>query len=421
VSTAPSVPPARTAPRLASWFRLVGVAVLGALLAAGAFVGVQLNRSLPPPRLQVTTPRLAVPAVAAATLPWPREGQSALTVQGVTTAASPEVQHPVPVGSVAKVMTAYLVLRTHPLAPGAQGPVIRVSERQAADYRVRSSSAESLLPVSDGEALTERQALDALLVPSANNAADLLAEWTAGSLDAFIQRMNDTARQLRLTGTHYADASGYSSATTSTATDQVRLAVEALRDPTLATIVAQRQVDLPLKGASANYNTLLGSDGVFGVKTGSTRPAGGNVVFAARRQVGGRTLTIVGAVLGQRVGESSLAALGTALSAARLLLTSAEASLRPVRLLQGGTAVGSVIAPWAGSSPVVTQHGVDAVAAPGLAPEVTLQPAAGVPHLPGDAAGILDVRLGEQRSAVPLQLTAPLRGPALSWRLTRGF
>jgi len=403
------------------WLRRLLALVLFLLVVTGVFVGVQLHRAVPQPRLEITAPRLAASPVAGVRLPWPPQGQAALSVQGVGAVSAPRPERPVPVGSVAKIMTAYLVLLDHPLKPGASGPGIRVSASQAADYAVRSASSESLLPVSEGEVLTERQALDALLVPSANNIADVLADWTMGSSAAFVQRMNDTARRLGLSGTRYADTSGYNAGTVSTATDQVRLTERALLDPVFVEIVGQRRVTLPLLGAVPNYNALLGADGVFGVKTGSTRPAGGNIVFASRQRVGTRTVTLVGAVFGQRVGESSLTALGAAFDSARRLLVAAQQSLRPVRLLERGTSAGSVRAPWGPVSPVVTGRAVELLAAPGARPTGVLQPGRTLVTVAGQTAATLTVSLGRQRADVPLVLVRPVPPAPLSWRLKRSF
>ena len=59
-----------------------------------------------------------------------------------------------------------------------------------------ADSMESVVPIAAGEQLTERQALQALLLPSANNIAAVLARWDAGSTDGFVARMNATARSL---------------------------------------------------------------------------------------------------------------------------------------------------------------------------------------------------------------------------------
>ena len=83
-----------------------------------------------------------------------------------------------------------------------------------------------------GEKLTERQALEAMLIPSGNNIAWMLARWDAGSDGAFVATMNARARSLGLRQTRYADASGADPATVSTAADQFRLTLRALQPGT---------------------------------------------------------------------------------------------------------------------------------------------------------------------------------------------
>ena len=67
---------------------------------------------------------------------------------------------------------------------------------------------DSLVPVAAGETLTEGQALEALLLPSADNMGWILARWDAGSRAAFAALMNTAARRLGMTGTRYTDPSG---------------------------------------------------------------------------------------------------------------------------------------------------------------------------------------------------------------------
>ena len=135
-------------------------------------------------------------------------------------------------------MTAYLVLRDHPLRPGEDGPAIALTDDDVADTDRRRGHEESIVPVAAGERLTERQALQALLLPSANNIAAVLARWAAGSAERFVAQMNATARSLGMTHTRYTDPSGYDDATVSTAADQVRIVERAMRLPVFASIVA---------------------------------------------------------------------------------------------------------------------------------------------------------------------------------------
>jgi D-alanyl-D-alanine carboxypeptidase (penicillin-binding protein 5/6) len=150
-----------------------------------------------------------------------------------------------------------------------------------------------------GEQLTELQALQALLLPSANNIAAVLARWDAGSVERFVARMNETARSLGMTRTRYTDPSGYDDATVSTAADQVRIVDRAMGLPVFASIVATPSVTLPVAGTVHNTNTLLGYDGFVGVKTGSTAAAGGCFAFRAIRSIDGKRTAITGVVLGQ--------------------------------------------------------------------------------------------------------------------------
>ncbi|HEX6506375.1 MAG TPA: D-alanyl-D-alanine carboxypeptidase, partial [Chloroflexota bacterium] len=147
-------------------------------------------------------------------------------------------RHAAAIASVAKVMTAYLVLRNHPLALGEDGPTITLTDADVADTNRQRLQQESVVPIVAGEQLTERQALQALLLPSANNIAAVLARWDAGSVDRFLVRMNAAAQSLGMTHTRYTDPSGYDDATVSTAADQVHIVDRAMRLPVFASIVA---------------------------------------------------------------------------------------------------------------------------------------------------------------------------------------
>ena len=256
---------------------------------------------------------------------WPADGVSAAGIGGYGVVAGPGATRPVPIASVAKVMTAYVILHDHPLSANGSGPDITVQASEAAAYPSQVRDGDSLVPVVAGERLTERQALEALLLPSADNVAWILARWDAGSQAAFAARMNATARRLGMTGTSYTDPSGLDPSTTSTAADQVRLGMAAMRVPVLAAIAAESTAVVPVAGVVRNTNTLLGQDGIAGLKTGSTQAAGGCVLVAAWHKASGHTTLIVAATFGQpgtagtilpnalRAGHNLVLALDTAL------------------------------------------------------------------------------------------------------------
>lgn len=252
-----------------------------------------------------TAPRGAPPAAYA----WPDGGQAALLVDGQAAPVSSGETKPTPTASVAKVMTAYVFLKTKPLAPGASGPTFTISAEEANRYGERARRSESLTPVTAGEGFTQRRALEALMVVSANNIAHEIARWVDGGDAAFVARMNSTARELGMTATTYTDPSGFDRTTVSTAVDQVKLFTAAMRNPAFAEIAGVRSYTAPGKRAQPNGNTLLGKDGVIAGKTGFTTPAGANLVFAAEREIDGVKRRVVGAVMAQHTGNTAAAAI----------------------------------------------------------------------------------------------------------------
>ncbi|MEV7283368.1 D-alanyl-D-alanine carboxypeptidase [Streptomyces sp. NPDC093252] len=230
-----------------------------------------------PDRVGTTADAAAGPG--ALSLPWPDEGQASVidTVSGRSGTSG--AQRPVPIASLAKVMTAHVILTGHRLGERESGPAVTV-DRRAADESF--SSAESTVIVREGQRFSQRQLLEMLLLPSGNNIARLLARWDAGSEAAFTAKMNRAAAELGMTRTTYTGASGIEPTTTSTSDDQVRLARTVMRDPAFRAIVATRETTIGQGvGTLANTNRLLGTAGIVGIKTGSSTPAGGALMWAA--------------------------------------------------------------------------------------------------------------------------------------------
>jgi D-alanyl-D-alanine carboxypeptidase (penicillin-binding protein 5/6) len=291
--------------------RKLRVAGLLVFIAATASLGHRLLASSSPPAASATDGlRVGHGGAVGEALPstvWPVDGQAAFVRTGDSQIHVGPNQHAAAIASVAKVMTAYLVLRDHPLRLGEDGPTITLTDADVADTDRRRRQEESIVPVAAGEQLTERQALQAVLLPSANNIAAVLARWDAGSVDRFVARMNSAARSLGMTHTRYTDPSGYDDATVSTAADQLRIVDRAMSLPVFASIVATPFATLPVAGAVRNTNSLLGQNGFVGVKTGSDDAAGGCFAFRAVRLIDGKRTTITGVVLGQP-GHDQIAA-----------------------------------------------------------------------------------------------------------------
>src|ERR671937_134121 len=292
--------PARTTNRRIPWVLVAVPLVVIAAIAPAR--GCQSSASLSSTAASPIDVLQALPRTV-----WPTDGQAAFVQTGQSQIQAGPNQHAAAIASLAKVMTAYLVLRDHPLRPGEEGPTITLTDADVADTDRRRRQEESVVSVAAGEQLTELQALQALLLPSANNIAAVLARWDSGSADRFVARMNATARSLGMTHTRYTDPSGYDDATVSTAADQVRIVDRAMRLAVFASLVATPSAKLPLAGTVHNTNALLGHNGFVGVKTGSTAGAGGCFAFRAVRWIDGKRTTITGVVLGQP-GHNRIAA-----------------------------------------------------------------------------------------------------------------
>jgi D-alanyl-D-alanine carboxypeptidase (penicillin-binding protein 5/6) len=348
-------------------------------------------------------------------LGWPREGQAAVEVEGVGSFGSMGSDTAVPIASVAKIMTAYLTLSEYPLAVGEEGFTMTVTRTEVAEEEQRVGLGQSTLAVRAGERISERQALEALLLPSANNMAAMLAVHDAGAIAAFVARMNATARALGMNSTVYTDPSGFEQSTVSTAANQLRLAAVAMRKPVFAAIVDQSSATLPVTGRVANYNSLVGEDGYVGIKTGSDLAAGGCLVFAKHVSIGGRTVTVLGVVLGQR--EGSL--IDAAITNARRLGDSVADTLRVHVVVPAGTSVLSVSATDGRQSTVVTTTALRQIGWAGL----TLPVQVNVGYIKAMTrlrAGELLAHVtlsGEGTPAVGAVAARSLGRPSLGWRL----
>ncbi|MCX2925603.1 D-alanyl-D-alanine carboxypeptidase [Streptomyces sp. NEAU-W12] len=408
----PDTPLRTTVRRVKIWTPLVALLVI-------VFAVVQNMRALPAPTLELTAEDSYTFDGGKVDIPWPDDGQAALDVQGIGTFGSSGEQKPVPIASVAKVMTTYLILREHPLKSGAEGPAIEID-----DLAEEQSDAgqESTVNVTAGDEISQREALEAVLIASANNVARLLARWDAGSEEAFVEKMNKTAEDLGMTNTTYTDPSGLNNTTVSTAVDQVKLARAAMKQPAFREIAAMMSYD-DYKGVNhPNWNQLVGSNGVVGIKTGTTTSALGNLVFAAKEDVDGEIRTIVGAVVRQPAGGADNTILAGALSAGDRLIRAAQDVLESTTVLKKGSVVGYVDDGLGGRTPVVLTEDLKAAGWPGLKVKLTFA-GSEVPHQAkaGTEVGSLTVGDGTDSGAVkvPVALQEDLVEPGFTDKLTR--
>jgi serine-type D-Ala-D-Ala carboxypeptidase (penicillin-binding protein 5/6) len=403
----------------AAWLkrRLIVGLVVAVVVAVVAGVTVQWFRPLSQPALQGLATVIRVPGTTPR-LAWPSTGEAALSVPGLGSLGQDSDTRPEPIGVLSGVLTAYVVLKDHPLSIGGDnGPTIAVTPQTLAAYQAGSAAGEPEVPVSSGESLTELDALEGLLIDSGNDMATLLADWDAGSTSAFVTKMELSAVSLGLRHTRITEPSGANDAVISTPSDLIRLAEAAMRIPVFQQIVSLGEVNVPEAGLQYNPNFVLGENGVVGIEAGSDTTANGCYLIAAQKVVGGRTVTLYGVVLDQSGPNGPVTA---AVDAGDALMKAALSDVTAIPVLNAGRVVGQLSAPWGASTPVTVSQSVTVPAWPGLRISMTARVATlTMPVAAGTRVGSLEIHQGSRVIEVALHNTASLRGPSGLWRLIR--
>lgn len=381
------------------------------ILVIGGYGYWALNKPLPSLKPVSVVDTLPVPP--SDVLTWPSYGEAAVGAEGYGLLASNGEQKPLPVASTAKIMAALAVLQKKPLKPGEQGPTFTIGDADIDFYNQYVAKLGSVVPVNYGEQLSEYQALQALLIPSGNNIAESLANWVFGSVTNYTDYANAYAKQLGLKNTHFADASGFSPATVSTAADLVTLATKAMQDPVFAQIVSQAQADVPVAGTVYNVNSQLGQAGINGIKTGNTDQAGGVYLASATYNLtGGHSVTVITAI----VGASDL---DTAMHDSLPLLDSARNNFAESTVIKKGQAVGYYNTPWGTSANIVATTDLEAFGWKGtkVHPDVVFR-TLHTPTSKGQSVGTVSIKGRDGKTfSTPAILQQPLTPPSWQWRL----
>jgi len=428
--------------RQIKWSLIVLLVVVVAV--AGLVVARRVNRPLAQPVLPAVSRSSIVVQGTAPALAWPAGGQAAVSIPTLGYGSQSGIETPVPVASLTKMATAVVILRDHPVARDTSGPSITITADDAAQFGIDLQNDETNIPLQAGETLTEQQLLEALLNQSANDVAYSLASWDAGSESAFVTKMNSLAASLGAVNTHFVDASGFQTQSVSTASDMLRIAAAGMSIPTFADIAGMPTVSLPLVGTAKNIVTEVGTDGVVGVKSGYTAQAGGCMVLAGYRTIGGRSVLVLASVLGQIEPPPAAPAPPPAPGAAPTtttstapysaleaqyplryagpivegLLDATKATIVPVAVAKSGEAVGTATAVWAG-----VRHSLPAVASRsawllGVPRQRVISYTTPAPDLgtTSKQVGSAHFTLGTQREVVDLRTTHTLSRPSWWWK-----
>lgn len=312
--------------------------------------------------------------------------------------AKRQADRPRAIASITKMMTAYLALEDGALTKTYRVPV------------AATTIGESTAGLRAGRRVTGRDLIEALMVPSANDAAETLAIGIDGSEAAFVRRMNRTARELGMTDTVYKAPYGLDAAGQhSTAADQLILARKLMEDRRLRSIARLRSAVIDGVRFQAR-NTLLGVyAGADGVKTGHTNEAGWCLAATARR--GGHRIYVIG--LGsadQPTRDRDIAR----------LLDWGFAQLHTAVAVRAGTAGGTLALPYDQSVDARVAETVRVTLRPGEKLRVRYRlGGAKAPLAEGDAIGRAEVLVGSKVVAdTPLVAARDVPAPGLFDRVS---
>jgi D-alanyl-D-alanine carboxypeptidase (penicillin-binding protein 5/6) len=313
--------------------------------------------------------------------------------------------------SVAKVVTALVVLDFKPIVAGETGPIVDLTAADFQSYLDYDQIGARSVAVFADEQWTELELLQALLLGSSNNHADTVARWAFGSVDAYVEAANTWLVENGLTGSAVVDATGLHDASAGTATDLARLAVLAATDPIVSAILASPASALANRRGVENTTSYLPEEGITGISRSYTDAAGVCFLFTATVSDGASSFTFSGAFIGEPTYDD-LSADVTA------LMASARAGIGPLPVLAAGDTYATFESAWGDEAAAVVGVSRTRYAWQATTPEaatVTLKDFA----TSRTGANVGQVRLtvaGEELSAA-LKLDQPINDPGTGWRL----
>ena len=351
-------------------------------------------------------------AAVPASLAWPTYGSAAVGAVGYGVLDTHGEATPIPTASTIKILTALTVLHVQPLQLQEAGPTITLTQADVDSYNKFVAADGSVVKVTVGEQLSEYQALQALLLPSANNIAETLARWAYGSLDDYLASANQYARSLGMTATTVTDPSGFAPTTVSTPRDLVILAETAMANPIIREIVQQTSATIPVQGVIHNVDFLLGKNNIVGIKTGNNDQNPGCFLGAATYTIGGQQLTVVSVIMN---GPN----LGSVLRDSVPLLESIKDNFTVLHAANAGTTVATYTAPWQGTIAAVTEQDITAVVWKNSSASLSIHVNnLDAPQKKHAEIGYAELSAtGKKTATSPIELQQQLSEPSPLWRL----
>ncbi|WP_104178136.1 D-alanyl-D-alanine carboxypeptidase family protein [Cryobacterium sp. Y50] len=408
--------------------RLVGILVgTVVILGFGVYGPAMLLGPLPAVTATTVTPTIGASASTPPVLS--ANGASAIAVLAATTSdvsgttsigAVSQAAEPIavagtadalPMASIAKVVTALVVLDAKPIAEGESGPVVTLTAADFQSYLDYDRAGARSVTVFADEQWTELEFLQALLLGSSNNHADSVARWAFGSLDAYVEAANAWLAENGLTGSAVVDATGLSDGSAGTATDLARLAGLAATDRIVSSIVERPASALADRRGVENTTSFLPEEGITGISRSYTDAAGVCFLFTAEVSDGASSFTFSGAFL----GEPTYDALTADLTA---LMESARAGVGPLSVLAAGDEYAAFESAWGEEASAVVGVSRTRYAWQAATPEaatVTLKDF--TTARTGANIGKVQLTVAGEKLSAALKLDRAINNPGPGWRL----
>jgi serine-type D-Ala-D-Ala carboxypeptidase (penicillin-binding protein 5/6) len=394
---------------------LVATVVVLALIAT--YISLTLTAPVGAAASTVLRPDVVQPAAAAIVLP--KIGEAAVSVVGAndylgSTAsgifASSGGNSALPMASISKLITAMVILGAKPLGASGAGPTITWSKADHDLYDKYYLLNATIAAMPTNSTMSEHDAIETMLVVSACNYAEALADWAFGSNAGFVYATKKWLAANGLSGTIMVEPTGIDARNVSTPSDLIALGKLAMANPAIAAIVAKTALDLPALAGMPNTNDLLGTDGVNGIKTGTL--GGSDLLFSAVVSPGTPTpLTLTGVVLS---GQSR----GSVDSDVRALIDSIVAGFHHVDLATQGEVVGSYSTPWGAKATMILGKGASTFTWSNTPIKSTMTTTTLKTGATGEKVGSVTWTAGKSTVTVPVVLQGHIKPPTTWWRLT---
>jgi D-alanyl-D-alanine carboxypeptidase (penicillin-binding protein 5/6) len=404
--------------------RIVGLSsALVIALLVGGYTAYALTAPIGTATLDAEAPEVDAPAAASIALPV--EGAFAVSITGADAYLGPTAggvwvsgggDDPRPMASISKLITALVVLEAKPLAdPTDPGPTITFDAADHALYDKYDVLGATIAAMPSGSSMSQRQALEAMLIVSASNYAEAVSTWAFGSQSAFLSAARNWLATNGLTGTTIVEPTGIDPRNASTPTDLLALARIAMANPVVAQIAGMPSLNVPNIPPALNTNTLLGVEGITGLKTGTLEESGSNLLFTATMDVGiGQPLGIIGVILGSYSRDSINLDV-------RALLASIREGFHTVTLGVDGQHVGTYSTPWGENADIVLGDDASVLTWSDAAITSTFTTTPLTTGSDGDVVGSITWTVGSDEITAPLVLAGTIDPPDAWWRLTHPF